>query len=256
MKKSFQMEYLILEHIMTPLEDTVKKENLCQHFFFLGAIVKITAWPQRWPESLFQSPTPLLFKIFESASGSSNFTNLRIRLLFRLRLQSSINRHLPMFLLQKLPHRLLLLPKSKVTPDPVLPEILTPGPKQKRRSLPESTPGAPDPVPPLLGRTWSRGTCWAAIWLSHRPEPSCHAQTRRHGGELWWVYLPKPSSKPPQIETMLKHHVALQFPNHRPLHGLYGQNRHHEVVNRGALRLCRGAWHSYLTKIPWNSHQG
>jgi len=28
---------------------------------------------------------------------------------------------------------------------------------------------------PLLGRTWSRGRCWAAIRLSHRPEPSGHA---------------------------------------------------------------------------------
>jgi len=28
---------------------------------------------------------------------------------------------------------------------------------------------------PLLGRTRSRGRCWAAIRLSHRPEPSGHA---------------------------------------------------------------------------------
>jgi len=28
---------------------------------------------------------------------------------------------------------------------------------------------------PLLGRTRSRGRCWAAIQLSHRPEPSGHA---------------------------------------------------------------------------------
>ena len=28
---------------------------------------------------------------------------------------------------------------------------------------------------PMLGRTRSRGRCWAAIWLSHRPEPSGRA---------------------------------------------------------------------------------
>jgi len=43
---------------------------------------------QRWPESLYQTPTPLLLKIFESGSGS--FSNLLIRHLFRRRLQSSI----------------------------------------------------------------------------------------------------------------------------------------------------------------------
>ena len=41
---------------------------------------------QRWPESLFKTPTPSLTKIFESGSGSGNFSNLRIRPLFRLQL--------------------------------------------------------------------------------------------------------------------------------------------------------------------------
>jgi len=55
------------------------------------------------------------FKIFESGywSGSSNFSNLRIWLLFRRRLQSSFQLNFPMFLLKKCPHRLLLLPKLK-----------------------------------------------------------------------------------------------------------------------------------------------
>jgi len=47
-----------------------------------------------------------------------------------------------MFLLNKLPHRLLLLPKLKSDSGPVFPKFLTlaPGPKEKRRILPELTP--------------------------------------------------------------------------------------------------------------------
>ena len=53
--------------------------------------------------------------IFESGSGSwsGNFSNLMIRLLFRLRYNHRSNYNLPMFLLKKWPHRLLLLPKLK-----------------------------------------------------------------------------------------------------------------------------------------------
>ena len=50
-------------------------------------------------------------KIFESGSG--NFLNLRIRLLFRLRLQSSIQPQFTYVLLKKWPQRLLPLLKLK-----------------------------------------------------------------------------------------------------------------------------------------------
>jgi len=42
----------------------------------------------RWPESLFQTPTPILFQNFKIRIRQ--FFDLRIRLLFRLRLQSQI----------------------------------------------------------------------------------------------------------------------------------------------------------------------
>jgi len=44
----------------------------------------------RWMESLLQTPTPLLFQNFWIRSGFGNFSNLRILLLFRLPLKSSI----------------------------------------------------------------------------------------------------------------------------------------------------------------------
>jgi len=70
---------------------------------------------QRWPQSLFQTPTPFLFQNFwiparilpaisqicKSDSCSDPGYNHRS------------NHNLPMFLLKKLPHRLLLLPKLK-----------------------------------------------------------------------------------------------------------------------------------------------
>jgi len=52
---------------------------------------------QRWPESLFQTPTPLLFQNFWIRVRVLLFSNLRIRLLFRLLLQFSIQPNLPMF---------------------------------------------------------------------------------------------------------------------------------------------------------------
>ena len=37
----------------------------------------------------------------------------------------------------------------------------------------------------LLGRTRSRGRCWAASWLSHRPEPSGYAVHGAVNGLCW-----------------------------------------------------------------------
>jgi len=50
-------------------------------------VEKNSSSSKRWPESLFQKSIPLLFQNFSIRSGYSS--NLRIRLQFRLRLQSS-----------------------------------------------------------------------------------------------------------------------------------------------------------------------
>jgi len=60
----------------------------------------------------FRLPLRSCSKIFESWSGSGNFSNLRIRFLFRLRYHRS-NREFTLVLLKKWPSRLLLLPKLK-----------------------------------------------------------------------------------------------------------------------------------------------
>ena len=80
-------------------------------------------------------PGPAILQIWESDTCSDSGCSH----------QSNLN--LSMFLLKKLPNRLLLLPKlKKVTPipGPVFPKFLTPvpdpGPKEKRRIRPESTP--------------------------------------------------------------------------------------------------------------------
>jgi len=76
-------------------------------------------------------------------SGSGNFSNLRIRLLFRLRLQSIQAKFIHAFSKEM---RLLLLSKFKSDPGPVFPKFLTPDQKEKCRILPESSP---DPWPSL-----------------------------------------------------------------------------------------------------------
>ena len=107
---------------------------------------------QRWPESLFQTPTPLLFQNFW----------IQVRLFFKFEnptpAQTPATIIDPTVIYPCLTFRndhtdscycrngkLLLFAKSrnwKVTPDPglVFHRILTPGPKEKRRILPESTP--------------------------------------------------------------------------------------------------------------------
>ena len=86
-------------------------------------------------------------KLFWSVSGSGYFSNLRIRLLFRLRLPS-IRPKLYNFSLKKWPRR-LLMPKLKSDSGSgnfdaeIWRQNITkfwPGLKEKRRILPESTP--------------------------------------------------------------------------------------------------------------------
>jgi len=70
----------------------------------------------KWPESFFQTPTPLLFQNVWIWGGprSGNFSNKRIRLLFRCQLPStSIQPKFTNVFPKKWPWRLLLLPKIK-----------------------------------------------------------------------------------------------------------------------------------------------
>ena len=95
------------------------------------------------PVPKFLNPGPEIFQICESDSCSNSSCNHRS------------NRILPMFLLKKWQHRLLLLPKLKVTPDtgPVFPKLLTPGPKKTQNPTGVDS-GTPDPVPPLSSGSW------------------------------------------------------------------------------------------------------
>jgi len=74
-------------------------------------------------------PGPAIFQISESDSCLDSGYNYQS------------NRNLPMFLLKKCPHSCYCR-NWKVAPDPglVFAKFLTPGPKEKRRILPESTP--------------------------------------------------------------------------------------------------------------------
>ena len=78
------------------------------------------------------SQGPAILQIWESNTCSDSGYNHRS------------NRNFPMFLPKKWPHRLLLLPKRKIDsgPGPVFHKFFTPdpGPKEKPRILPESTP--------------------------------------------------------------------------------------------------------------------
>jgi len=104
---------------------------------------------QRWPESVFQTPTPLLFQYFGIR------VRIRARQFFELENPTPvqtpatvINATLiyPCFYLRNDHTNSCHCRNWKVTPDPdpVFPKFLTPGPdlglKEKRRILPESTP--------------------------------------------------------------------------------------------------------------------
>jgi len=64
-------------------------KNTCRAVFLTNWCCWVNDRGGRRPESVFQTPTPL-YQNFESGSGCRNFSNLRVRLLFRLRLVSSI----------------------------------------------------------------------------------------------------------------------------------------------------------------------
>jgi len=98
---------------------------------------------QRWPESLFQNPTPLLFQNF----------GIRVRLFFKFENLTPVQTPAtiinptiiyPCFYLRNDHKDSCYCRNWKVTPvlEPVFPKYLTPdpGPKEKRRILPESTP--------------------------------------------------------------------------------------------------------------------
>ena len=82
------------------------------------------------------------FQISESGSGSENFKQMRIRLLFRLRLQSMQTKITNGFNLRNDHADFCCCRNWNVAPDPgpVSKKKLTPGPKEKHRIRPESTP--------------------------------------------------------------------------------------------------------------------
>jgi len=103
----------------------------------------ITSMLQRWPESLFQTPTPLLFQNFW----------IRIRQFFKFENPTPVQTPAriinptvtyPCFYSRNDHTDSCYCRNRKVTPDPVFPTFLSlgpdPGPKEKRRILPESTP--------------------------------------------------------------------------------------------------------------------
>ena len=84
------------------------------------------------PKFLDPGPDPAILQIWESDSCSDSGYNIRS------------NRDLPLFLPKKWLHRLCHCRNGRVTPDlgPVFLKLLTPGPKGKRRILPQSTPAS------------------------------------------------------------------------------------------------------------------
>ena len=102
---------------------------------------------QKWPESLFQTPTPLLFQNFGLRD------RIRVRLLFKFENPSPVQTPAtiidptviyPCFYLRNDHTDSCYCRNGKVTPGPgpVFHMFLTPdpGPKEKRRILPELTP--------------------------------------------------------------------------------------------------------------------
>ena len=114
---------------------------------FTPTLRLLTPVHQRWPESLFQTPTPLLFQNFGIL--------VRIWVLQFFKFENPtpvqtpatiINPTLiyPCFCLRNDHTDSCCCWNWKVTPGPVLPKFLTlgpdPGPKEKHRILPEATP--------------------------------------------------------------------------------------------------------------------
>ena len=86
------------------------------------------------PVPTFLNPSPAILQIWESDSCSDSGYH-----------RSS--RNLPMFYLKNDRADSCCCRNGKVTPGPVFHNFWIPGPKEKHRILPESTP---DPVPPLV----------------------------------------------------------------------------------------------------------
>ena len=133
-------------------------------------------------------------KIFES--GSENFSNLGIRLLFTLRL---------MFLLEKSPRRLLLLLKLKSDSESVFfHKFLTPGPKEKRRILPSATP---DPWPPLVSRPclFTRNR---KLFSGRSISPPVSTRVNSSGGSVFQVGFPVRVMKLLGVEILIATNAA------------------------------------------------
>jgi len=94
------------------------------------------------PVPKFLNPGPAILQICKTDSCSDSGYNHRS------------NRNLPMFLLKKRPHRLLLLPKRKSGSGSGsgFSQIFDSGSERKTRNPVGVDSGTPDPVPPLVWR--------------------------------------------------------------------------------------------------------
>ena len=116
---------------------------------------KKTTVIQRWPESLFETPTPLLSKFLSPDSDPAIFQIWESNSCSDSGFHHRPNRKLPMFLLKKWPHRLLLLSKLKSDSGSgsVFSQIFYTGAgsgSERNTQNPAGVDtGTPDPVPPL-----------------------------------------------------------------------------------------------------------
>jgi len=94
------------------------------------------------PAPKFLNPGPAILQIWESDSCSDSGYNHR-----------SI-RNLPMFLLKKWPHRILLLPKWKSDSEFGFSQIFDSGSERKTQNSSGVDSGNPDPIPPLLATSY------------------------------------------------------------------------------------------------------
>ena len=109
---------------------------------------------QRWPESFFHTPTPLLFqnfwilvrKFFKFVNPTPVQTPVAI-------IDPTV--YYPCFYLKNGNTDSYYCRNWKVTPDtgPVFPKLLTPGPKKTQNPTGVDS-GTPDPVPPLSSGSW------------------------------------------------------------------------------------------------------
>jgi len=163
------------------------------------------------PKFFNPGPDPANFLIWESHSCSDSGYNHRS------------NRNLPMFLLEKCPHRLLLLPKLKSDsgPGPFFSNFWPgsgSGSETKTQNSAGVDSGFPDPVPPLIQ---SSDDEWIWIWIRWIFSFFCTRGCRSHflrlqlcsccskifesgsgSGQLFQIENPTPAQTPATIDAI------------------------------------------------------